>query len=284
MQKRILTVDDSKTMRDMLFVTLKQAGYSVVQAEDGQDGLTKLADELKEMEELEHPNLYLEPEATLIRGYQLHGAGDYRGAEFALSRFPFRPDLPTPTPTGDDYLDECMRLRISGAEAEDFPLRRRLSMAMTWRRRRPDNPEPHLLRIRFLLDDDQVRLQRGRHLRDLAAQRGALVVHRSRRVHHEHDLDRATARALVGSSVLVAIQARPGAHVALVGHEVVEHILPPWDGNVDRFTKAHEALAEQRGVVLGSQGAGQGVENSLLGVTAVGSPSASSEVARTEAR
>lgn len=42
MPKRILTVDDSKTMRDMLLVTLKQAGYDVVQAEDGQDGLTKL--------------------------------------------------------------------------------------------------------------------------------------------------------------------------------------------------------------------------------------------------
>ena len=44
MQKRILTVDDSKTMRDMLLVTLKQAGYDVVQAEDGQDGLAKLTD------------------------------------------------------------------------------------------------------------------------------------------------------------------------------------------------------------------------------------------------
>ena len=42
MQKRVLTVDDSKTMRDMLLVTLKQAGYDVVQAEDGQDALSKL--------------------------------------------------------------------------------------------------------------------------------------------------------------------------------------------------------------------------------------------------
>ena len=42
MPKRILTVDDSKTMRDMLLVTLKQAGYDVVQAEDGKDGLAKL--------------------------------------------------------------------------------------------------------------------------------------------------------------------------------------------------------------------------------------------------
>jgi two-component system chemotaxis response regulator CheY len=42
MAKRILTIDDSKTMRDMLLVTLKRAGYEVVQAEDGQDGLNKL--------------------------------------------------------------------------------------------------------------------------------------------------------------------------------------------------------------------------------------------------
>ena len=32
MPKKILTVDDSRTMRDMLLVTLKQAGYDVVQA------------------------------------------------------------------------------------------------------------------------------------------------------------------------------------------------------------------------------------------------------------
>ena len=42
MRKRILTIDDSKTMRDMLLVTLKQAGYDVVQADDGQAGLSKL--------------------------------------------------------------------------------------------------------------------------------------------------------------------------------------------------------------------------------------------------
>jgi two-component system chemotaxis response regulator CheY len=42
MSKRILTVDDSKTMRDMLLATLRRAGYDVIQAEDGQDGLAKL--------------------------------------------------------------------------------------------------------------------------------------------------------------------------------------------------------------------------------------------------
>ena len=40
MDKRILVVDDSRTMRDMLAVTLTSFGYSVVKAEDGIDGLS----------------------------------------------------------------------------------------------------------------------------------------------------------------------------------------------------------------------------------------------------
>ena len=43
MSKTILTVDNSRTMRDMLRATLAGAGYDVVQAEHGQDGLDKLA-------------------------------------------------------------------------------------------------------------------------------------------------------------------------------------------------------------------------------------------------
>ena len=42
MAKRILTIDDSKTMRDMLRFTLVDAGYEVLQAVDGQDGLDVL--------------------------------------------------------------------------------------------------------------------------------------------------------------------------------------------------------------------------------------------------
>jgi two-component system chemotaxis response regulator CheY len=45
MSKRILTIDDSKTMRDMLMVTLADAGFDVLQAIDGQDGLDVLGDE-----------------------------------------------------------------------------------------------------------------------------------------------------------------------------------------------------------------------------------------------
>jgi len=41
--KTILTIDDSRTMRDMLKMTLSGAGYTVIQAIDGQDGLNALA-------------------------------------------------------------------------------------------------------------------------------------------------------------------------------------------------------------------------------------------------
>ena len=41
MGKRILTVDDSATVRKMVSYTLRGAGYDVVEAEDGVDGLEK---------------------------------------------------------------------------------------------------------------------------------------------------------------------------------------------------------------------------------------------------
>ncbi|WP_319801882.1 response regulator [Azospirillum canadense] len=39
-KKKVLTVDDSRTMRDMVAFTLKGAGYDVVEAGDGQQALT----------------------------------------------------------------------------------------------------------------------------------------------------------------------------------------------------------------------------------------------------
>jgi two-component system, chemotaxis family, chemotaxis protein CheY len=42
MTRRILTIDDSKTIRDMLMLTLADAGFEVLQAVDGQDGLDVL--------------------------------------------------------------------------------------------------------------------------------------------------------------------------------------------------------------------------------------------------
>ncbi|HEX2593833.1 MAG TPA: response regulator [Rhizomicrobium sp.] len=42
MSKVILTVDDSKTMRDMLKLALNGAGHNVIQADDGLNGLEAL--------------------------------------------------------------------------------------------------------------------------------------------------------------------------------------------------------------------------------------------------
>lgn len=43
MPRKILTVDDSKTMRDMVSYTLKGAGFEVLEAEDGLKALGLLA-------------------------------------------------------------------------------------------------------------------------------------------------------------------------------------------------------------------------------------------------
>jgi len=43
MSKTILTIDDSRTMRDMLRLALTAAGHSVIQADDGVNGLAALA-------------------------------------------------------------------------------------------------------------------------------------------------------------------------------------------------------------------------------------------------
>ena len=45
MSMTVLTVDDSRTMRDMLRLALEDAGFLVVQAEDGVHGLEVLAGE-----------------------------------------------------------------------------------------------------------------------------------------------------------------------------------------------------------------------------------------------
>ena len=41
MAKSVLTVDDSASIRQMVAFTLKTAGYEVIEAVDGQDGLAK---------------------------------------------------------------------------------------------------------------------------------------------------------------------------------------------------------------------------------------------------
>ena len=45
MSKRVLVVDDSAPVRQMVSTTLGRAGYEIVEAVDGADGLSKLMDD-----------------------------------------------------------------------------------------------------------------------------------------------------------------------------------------------------------------------------------------------
>ena len=59
MSETIMTVDDSASIRQMVSLTLKQAGYTVVEAVDGQDALSKLQTTTVQMiiTDLNMPNL-----------------------------------------------------------------------------------------------------------------------------------------------------------------------------------------------------------------------------------
>lgn len=73
MSKKIMVVDDSASVRQMVSFTLKNAGYEVVEAVDGKDALTKMDDTPVNMviTDLNMPNL---DGLELIRGARANSA------------------------------------------------------------------------------------------------------------------------------------------------------------------------------------------------------------------
>lgn len=74
--KRIMTVDDSATIRQMVALTLRDAGYEVIEAVDGRDALERLARESVDMliTDLNMPNL---DGVGLIRVVRQHQANRF---------------------------------------------------------------------------------------------------------------------------------------------------------------------------------------------------------------
>ncbi|HEX9873941.1 MAG TPA: response regulator [Deferrimonas sp.] len=74
--KKIMAVDDSPSIRQMLSFTLKQAGYDVVEAVDGKDALAKFAAENIQMliTDLNMPNM---DGITLIREIRKNSANRF---------------------------------------------------------------------------------------------------------------------------------------------------------------------------------------------------------------
>jgi two-component system chemotaxis response regulator CheY len=99
MTMKILTVDDSRTMRDMLRLALSSAGFNVVQAVDGLDGLDVL--------ERETPELVI----TDINMPKMDGFGFIAGAR-RIERFRVTPILVLTTESDPD---KKMRAKEAGA-------------------------------------------------------------------------------------------------------------------------------------------------------------------------
>lgn len=75
MGKSVLTVDDSRSMRQMVSFTLKGAGYDVVEAVDGKDGLNKTKDHIFDLV-LTDQNMPQMDGLTLIRS--LRASANYK--------------------------------------------------------------------------------------------------------------------------------------------------------------------------------------------------------------
>ncbi len=99
MTLRILAIDDSRTMREMLRNSLGTAGFDVHVAEDGQEGIEQLAQ--------------LQPDVIItdINMPRLDGFGVIEAVRQSLHR----PDLPILVLTTESAADLKERARRSGA-------------------------------------------------------------------------------------------------------------------------------------------------------------------------
>jgi two-component system chemotaxis response regulator CheY len=107
MTKRILTVDDSASMRQMVSFTLKEAGYDVVEASDGEDALSKL--------EGNHMDMVI----TDLNMPKLDGMELVRRVR-AMPRHRFVPIVMLTTEAGSDKKAECKSAGATGWIVKPF--------------------------------------------------------------------------------------------------------------------------------------------------------------------
>lgn len=81
MAKTILAVDDSGSLRQMVSFSLKAAGYDVVQAVDGQDGLNKAKEKTVDLV-LTDQNMPIMDGLTLIKN--LRSLGSYKNVPILM--------------------------------------------------------------------------------------------------------------------------------------------------------------------------------------------------------
>ncbi len=107
MSMKILTVDDSRTMRDMLRMVLEGAGYDIVQAVDGLHGLEVL--------EQEAPDVVI----TDINMPRLDGFGFIEGAR-KTKRFRAIPILVLTTESDSEKKSRARRAGATGWIVKPF--------------------------------------------------------------------------------------------------------------------------------------------------------------------
>jgi two-component system chemotaxis response regulator CheY len=107
MAKKILAIDDSPTMRQLVRVTLSRSGYDVVEAEDGVQGLKKASAETFDMvlSDINMPNMN---GIELVRGLR------------KLAQYKFTPIVLVTTESGLDKKQEGKAAGATGWIVKPF--------------------------------------------------------------------------------------------------------------------------------------------------------------------